>query len=275
MGGARLLSKRAPYLTSLVGGYLYSCDDGHIRATPTSGGPDVDRGPCSPGQEFEGDARDTFFCDDRGIMRLPSSGPAVQVAAVGPCLLETVDDNAIYYTLSSIDVDRSKAGLYRIARTGGAPVKLLASAEEATATSDGNDLWFVLYEAGRIERLPKRGGKPVIELADQPLANHLVIDGDMLYWSAKGAQEIRKRAKRGGPVRVVAEHVDSRWFVVHAGALYWFAGQTGERQQLVRRGPNEAAPTTLVTDLVEPQMQADANGVYFSEISKPGIYALQ
>ncbi|CAN5741243.1 hypothetical protein BH11MYX3_BH11MYX3_05630 [soil metagenome] len=271
MGGARVLSTSAAYLFTLVGKYLYWCGDaGRLHATSTAaGGPELERGPCKKGTELDGDERDAFYCDDVGIMRLPPEGPAVRLAAVGDCLVEDVDVDTIFYSLTRTADDKS--GLYRIARSGGASRRLLASEEEPTAYVDGDQLWIVLYEAGVIERMPKRGGKPVVVMKSESPSS-FALDGDTMYWMSEG--EIRMRAKRGGAVSVVADKVDSRWFVVHGGAVYWITGVFGEKQQIARRGPGDVEPTVLVRALMEPQMVADANGVYFSEIDKPGIYAL-
>lgn len=258
-------------------GYVYSCQRDVLRTWSKRGGSEFSHGPCHGAFSYLGDESGTYFCDSDGVKRIPDQGDP-QMIIGGPakgCILDAIDDEFVYYVIPGFEGVKDP-GLYRVAKIGGAPAKLLATkrGEQIVAVVDGDELWVSTWKAGTISRMPKSGGPPRTVVTGQKGIVNLQVDGDALYWYPETAGEIRTRKKSGGAITVIAKGLSTEPIRTRAGHLWWFERERGDRQALMHLAPNAKTPEVLVRGLHSPSLVIDDEGIYFQEFGTEGIYRL-
>lgn len=258
-------------------GYVYSCQRDVLRTWPKTGGREFSHGPCRGAFRYQGDGSGTYFCDSDGVKRIPEQGDPQMITggAAKGCILDAIDDEFVYYIVPGFEGVK-EPGLYRVAKIGGAPTKLLATkrGEQIVAVIDGDELWVSAWKAGTISRMPKAGGPLTTVVTGQKDIVNLQVDGDALYWYPETAGEIRKRKKSGGAITVVARGLTREPLRARAGHLFWVTGSRERGEMLMHLAPDSKKPEVLVRGLESPSLVVDDEGLYFQEFGKGGIYML-
>ncbi|HTE50793.1 MAG TPA: hypothetical protein VK698_07995 [Kofleriaceae bacterium] len=274
-GGARAISRReTPNGFGVGPGAVYYCD-GILHAAPKTGGAERELGACTAAFDFQAGPRGVYFCDRRGLRLLPPDGPAQLVAADRGCILEAVDAGGAYYVVPGFK-GVARPGLYRLAGSGGAPRRILATrrGEQLSIALDGDAIWIGHWKAGVISRMRRTGGPAIAVVRGQRGVVDVAVDDESIYWYAEGTGEIRRRGKRGGPIEVIGRDVDQEPIEVHRGHAYWFEGGPGKPRRLVHLAPGASRAEPLVDGLQVPILRIDDEGIYYAEFLRPGIFAL-
>ncbi len=272
--GARLITSAASREFGLGPGSVYWCDDGVLRAAPKDGGAARGgMGPCQSAHSLVADADGIYQCSDRGLVRLARGSETVM--APSSCLGPVVDDTHVYYVVPGFP-DVPDPGVYRVAKAGGDPEKLFARTprEQYMLAVDSDALWIGTFGGGAVWKLAKAGGgKATKVVSGQKHLVDLAVDADSIYWLAEDAAEVRRRKKSGGAIAVIGRDVWQEPLVVQQGHAYWIEGAEGQPKRLVHLAPGAGEPAPIASDLESPWLLVDAEGVYLSQLGKPGIFA--
>lgn len=266
-------------------GFVYWCD-GNMYATPKSYGLDIERGPCGDAAFFEGDAGGVFYCDGfegkdgetiTGVFRLsPGTGSSELVTATEDCHVSAIDADNVYYVIFAFE-GVANPGLFRVARSGGTPTRLMSlrPRQDVVVAVDDDGLWVGSVWDGTIKRVAKADGKATTLITGQRKGiTELVTDAEYIYWVVESQRELRRRKKLGGPIEVVARKVHQSLRLVR-GNLYWVELVASDFDaRLMRLSPGAREPQEVIAGLSVPVLAIDDDGIYFSEHDKQGLFMM-
>jgi hypothetical protein len=259
-------------------GVIYYCEGASVMAQPKAGGAPKVVGECGNAFDFHADAQGVFYCSNSQLMRITAGtdGNHVVVDNVD-CIVSALDAKYVYYVVPGFD-DAPNFGVYRVARAGGTPEKLVATSpkEQYLLAVDDDALWVGGWGFGTIAKLVKTpNAKAKTLVTDQKGIVSLAVTPTHLYWYAENTGEVRRRKKTGGRIEVVGHDIDQEPVLAVDGHVYWFEGKPGEDKRLVHLAPSMAKPETLASGLHTPSLQVDSEGEYVTELDRPGIFMLK
>jgi hypothetical protein len=273
IAGSKQVSDEAAQWFATAPGVIYYCHDKSVFAQPKSGGAATIVGDCAGAFDFVADAEGVFYCDEHQLKRITTGteGSHVVVSET-ECIMAALDSKYAYFNVPAFEgVDNP--GVYRVARAGGTPEKILAARpkEQYVVTNDGDSLWIAAVFGGTISKIAKTPNAAAhAVVTDQKNIVTLAVDPTYVYWHPQTSKELRRRKKTGGPIEVVGHDVDVDQTLAVDGHVYWFEGS--DTQRLVHLAPGATKPETLASGLHTPSLRVDSEGAYVSELDRDGIF---
>jgi len=270
IAGAKQISDASAQYFATAPGVVYYCEGGSVMAQPKSGGAAKAVGSCDQAFDFVADAEAVFYCDQRRLLRITAGTTGEHVVADDiDCIMESLDAKYAYFVVPGFDTIPNP-GVYRVARAGGTPEKILASRpkEQFSVIAEADVIWLDAYGAGTIAKLAKTpGATPKTVIANQSGIVSFAVDATYLYWYVETTTEIRRRKRTGGAIEVIGHDVGHEPVRAADGHVYWFEGNN-----LVHLAPGAAKPVTIASDLHSPSLRVDSEGAYVTELDQPGIF---
>jgi hypothetical protein len=278
-GSVQISDARTSHFAA-ANGVIYYCEGGSVIAQPKDGGAPKRVGDCNGAFDFVADAQGAFYCDSDSesdshrLMRITAGTDESHLVTDAECIVSALDGKYAYFVVPGFE-GVEDPGVYRVAREGGKPEKIHATRpkEQFMLAVDDEALWIGAWSAGTISKLAKTpGAKPKLVVTGQKGIVDLALDGTYVWWYSEGTTEVRRRKKSGGKTEVVGHDVDQEPVIVVSGHAYWFEGPAGEDKRLMHMPPGAQKAEQLATGLKTPSMRADSEGVYVSELDRPGIF---
>ena len=132
-----------------------------------------------------------------------------------------------------------------------------------------NKLVEMGYFVGNVVKLA--GGKKTTLISGQKNLEDFDTDATYMYWAPEFTGELRRRKKSGGPIEVVAKNVLSYPFEVADGHVYWIE-RTDGAFRVMHLAPGVQESEVLASGLGLPAIEADSEGVYITELDRPGVF---
>ena len=258
-------------------GAIYYCEGHSLMRQPKAGG-DAERIAACEWQAHDivADAEGVFWCEPDKLMRVTTGETEAHVVAEIECIMQALDERYAYFARPGFEgvVD---PGVYRVERSGGTPERIhQRNKEQFSVRVDSEAVWISGYFLGTMARLaksPSGGGvthpRPVF--SGQKNLEDFGVDATYLYWALEDTNELRRRKKAGGPIEVVARNVKSYPIDVVDGHVYWFE-RADSAWRLMHLAPGVLDAEMLADNLTTPSMKADAEGVYVTELDRPGVF---
>lgn len=254
---------------------IYYCNRTSMVKQPKDGGDATSVGDCQFASVIAADAEGVFWCELDKLMRVTTGTHESHVVHEGQCIMGGIDERYVYFVNPGFNDDPNE-GLYKIERGGGTPEKLMAKpnlSEQYSITVARDAVWITAYFHGRIFKLAKTpGAKPQELLAWQKNLEDFGVDDTYVYWAVEGTNELRRRKKTGGAIETLATNVKTYPFRVVDGHVYYFQ-RSDDAWKLMHLVPGTQEPEVLADNLGTPgTMEADGQGVYITELDRPGVF---
>lgn len=188
-----------------------------------------------------GDGQNLFFNDGRAIFRTALAGGEAVLLATAPADVQWLDVDAtdVYFSVSV-----PKTTVWRVAKSGGAPVEVLSFDTAPTGIALGaNALYWAATEqagrvVGRVYARPKNGG-PAVIVADNRFTCWSLAEFDgALYWTddgdpinGPGHNGIWSGTATAGSGHVVVPDLESTLQVQAAGGFVYFSASEGDQPE--------------------------------------------
>ncbi len=254
-------------------GAIYYCAGHALMRQPKSGG-DAERIASCEWQtsDLVADGEGIFWCEKDSLMRATPGVEGAHVVAEIECIMQALDERYAYFVRPGF-AGVEDPGVYRVERSGGTPERIhQRNKEQFGVRVDSDAVWISGYFLGTVARLAKTpGSQPRAVFSGQKNLEDFGMDATYLYWAIEGTAELRRRKKTGGPIEVVARNVKSYPIEVVDGHVYWFE-RTESAWRLMHLAPGVQDAEMLVDNLTTPSMKADAEGVYVTELDRPGVF---
>jgi Domain of unknown function (DUF5050) len=254
---------------------IYYCNRSSMVKVPKAGGDSQVIGDCESAMVIVADNEGVFWCEMDKLMRITTGTNESHVVHEGQCMMGGIDERYVYFVNPGFNDDPDE-GLWKIERSGGTPEKLFDKAnkkEQYSITLARDAIWFTGYFHGVVFKLAKgAGAKPQQLVFGQKNLEDFGVDDTYMYWAVEGANELRRRKQTGGAIETIATNIKTYPFRVVDGHVYWF--QRGdETWKLMHLAPGTQEAEVLAANLGTPgTMEADAQGVYITELDRPGVF---
>jgi hypothetical protein len=267
--GSTMITDAAISHYAVAPGVLYYCDETSLMMQPKAGGDPTRVGDCAASSDLVADANGVFYCSDDKLMRVTAGTTGSHVVAEDTCIMMALDERYAYYARPGFD-GMEGAGVYRVERSGGTPERIHERNKEQFGVHVAADgVYITGYFLGTVTKLS--GGKKTTLISGQKNLEDFATDATYMYWAPEFTGELRRRKKTGGPIEVIAKNVMSYPFEVVDGHVYWIDKADGAFR-VMHLAPGVQEADVIASGLGLPSLEADAEGVYVTELDRPGVF---
>lgn len=171
-----------------------------------------------------------------------------------------LDGDSIYWLNEGRRVTGAP-GIFKMSKSGGAPVSLYPGKGVYKLALDDANVYFIVPEALGVYRVPKAGGETVELAKDQDGLSALAVDGTHVYWA--GVEAIWRVPKAGGKAQTLASNISvPMGFALDGSYAWWYSVTAGKIARVSKKGG--AATSFGGDDLTFHAFFADDANVYWS-----------